>query len=284
MQAAASPDNQSNETKNKDKKKKKNDGPLGHSWLVRYGKRLRKPTNRILVKYSKVGDPPVYPAYTFDWQKDIEANWQAIRDEALAVLSHRSAVPVLREVSPDHDRIAVDEKWQSYFLWGYGYRMHMNCDRCPQTAKIVERIPGLRSAFFSIHAPHLHIPRHKGVTKGMLTCHLGLAVPKERSRCRMMVEDQELIWEEGKSFVFDDTYHHEVWNDTDDDRVILLVQFDRPLRFPGNLLYKAFMRGIRWSPFVQDAKRNVLKWDKAYSESEAKAAKDQASDSDSKAA
>ena len=100
----------------------------------------------------------------------------------------------------------------------------------------------------------------------------------------MMVEDQELIWEEGKSFVFDDTYHHEVWNDTEDDRVILLVQFDRPLRFPGNLLYKTFMRGIRWSPFVQDAKRNVLKWNKAFSESEAKSAKDQASDSDPNAA
>ena len=269
MQAATSRNDRRDKRQGKDKQK----SPLGHSWLVRYGKRLRKPLNRVLVKYSKVGDPPVYPAYTFDWQTDVEANWQIIRDEALAVLKHRSAVPVLRDVSPDHDRIAVDEKWQSFFLWGYGYRMDLNCDRCPRTAEVVERVPGLRSAFFSIHAPHLHIPRHKGVIKGMLTCHLGLAVPTERGRCRMMVEDQELVWEEGKSFVFDDTYHHEVWNDTEEDRVILLIQFDRPMRFPGNLLYKAFMAAIRLTPFVQDAKRNLEKWEKSLAQEEAKAAK-----------
>ncbi len=247
---------------------------LGHSWLVRRGKKLRRPTNRILVKYSKVGDPPVYGEGVFPWQKEIEAKWETIRDEALAVLNHREAVPVLRQISPDHDRIAVDEKWQSFFLWGYGYKVPENCRRCPETAKIVECVPGLRSAFFSVHAPGLHIPRHKGVTKGMLTCHLGLSVPREREKCRMMVEDQELVWQAGKSFVFDDTYHHEVWNDTEDDRVILLIQFDRPLRFPGNLLYKAFMRAIRWSPFVQDAKRNLKRWEKTYAAAEREAEAD----------
>ena len=32
----------------------------------------------------------------------------------------------------------------------------------------------------------------------------------------------------GEVFVFDDTYEHEVWNDTGDERVILLFDFDRP--------------------------------------------------------
>ena len=280
MQAAASQDDQSTKTESK----KKNDGPLGHSWLVRYGKRLRKPINRSLAKYSKVGDPPVYPAGTFDWQKELESNWQVMRDEALAMLEHRAAVPRLREVSPDHDRIAVDEKWQSFFLWGYGYRLAGNCRRCPGTAKAVEKIPGLRSALFSILAPHAHIPRHKGVTKGMLTLHMGLKVPKERDKCSITVEDEELVWEEGKSFVFDDTYHHGVTNDTDEDRVVLLVHFDRPLRFPGNLLYKIFMGAIRMTPFVQDAKRNLAKSEKAFAQAEAEAAKQRAAEKNAEAA
>ena len=40
-------------------------------------------------------------------------------------------------------------------------------------------------------------------------------------------------WAEGETLVFDDTYQHEVWNDTDGTRVVLLIQFERPLRNPG---------------------------------------------------
>ena len=280
MQAATSRNDRRDKPQGKDKQK----SPIGRSWLVRYGKRLRKPINRVLVKCSKVGDPPIYPADTFDWQNDIDANWQVIRDEALAMLNHRSAVPNLREVSPDHNRIAIDNKWQSFFLWGYGYKLPNNCRRCPETAKLVGRVPGLRTALFSILAPHAHIPRHKGVIKGMLTYHLGLAVPKNQGKCSIMVEDQELIWEDGKSFTFDDTYHHEVSNDTEEDRVILLVQFDRPMRFPGNLLYKTFMGAIRMTSFVQDAKRNLEKWEESFAEEEAKAAKQRAADKNAEAA
>ena len=43
----------------------------------------------------------------------------------------------------------------------------------------------------------------------------------------MEVDTETLAWEEGKFLVFDDTFYHEVWNDSDEMRVILLVQFRR---------------------------------------------------------
>jgi beta-hydroxylase len=145
-------------------------------------------------------------------------------------------------------------------MWGYGYRVDANCARCPETIKLVEQIPGLRTAMFSIHAPGVHIPLHKGVTKGMITCHLALKTPTAREKCRIEVNGESYSWREGETFIFDDTYKHEVWNDTDEDRVILLIQFDRPLRFPGSLLRSAILGAIRLSPFVQDAKRNMSRW------------------------
>lgn len=192
----------------------------------------------------------------------LEREWETIRDEALAVLRQRDAVPPLREISPDHARLAAyDNKWQSFFIWGYGYKLAGNAARCPRTTALVERIPGLKSAFFSIHAPGVHIPLHKGVTFAMITCHLGLIIPQEREKCRMNVENQTQYWTPGKTLVFDDTYEHEVWNDTDEDRVILLIQFTRPLRAPGKQLASFFLWLIRMSPFVQDAKRAVAKWE-----------------------
>jgi beta-hydroxylase len=32
---------------------------------------------------------------------------------------------------------------------------------------------------FSMHEPGTHLPRHRGVTKGMVTCHLGLKIPAD---------------------------------------------------------------------------------------------------------
>ena len=225
--------------------------------VVKYGKRLRNFLNRTIARYSTVGTDPVLDNQEFAWTEDLEANWTTILKEANDLMVERAAIPTLLEISPDHERLTSDGKWQSFFLWGYGYKSPLNCERCPKTTEIVERIPGLKTAMFSIHAPGIHIPRHKGVTKGMVISHLGLIVPAEREKCRMQVSDQTLHWDAGKCFVFDDTYPHEVWNDTDDDRVILLLQVERPLRGFGLVLARAFMTAIRWSPFVQDARR---KW------------------------
>src|SRR6185295_17979358 len=100
-----------------------------------------------------------------------------------------------------------------------------NCAACPETSRLLARVPGLNSAFFSILTPGAHIPRHRGVTKAILTAHLGLIVPARREACRMQVADRMLHWEEGATLVFDDTYHHEVWNESGEKRVVLLVQF-----------------------------------------------------------
>jgi len=217
--------------------------------------------NDLVSRSSRAPEVPVFEAAAFDWTRRLEQSWQAIRNEALALLEHRDLLSPLHEISPDHRRIARDDSWKSYFLWGYGYRADANCARCPETTRLVEQIPGLKSALFSILAPRSRIPSHKGVTKGMITCHLGLVVPRERERCWIRICDETLCWAEGETMVFDDTYPHEVANDTDEERVVLLVQFARPLRFPGSVIAAAFMGAIRHSPFVQDARRNVAAWD-----------------------
>ena len=233
---------------------------LDQGRVVKFGKRLRNRINGILANYSLVGDPPVFESGQFEWAERLEANWQAVRSEAEQILVHRQAIPPLNELSPDHRRLAYDDKWQSFFLWGYGYRVPENCSRCPETARLVEGLPGLRTAMFSIHAPGIHIPRHKGVTKGMITCHLALKVPAARDACVMSVADRMCHWDEGRTLIFDDTYPHEVWNNSREDRVILLLQVARPMRWPGRILSGFFFSAIRWSPFVQDARRNLARW------------------------
>ncbi len=236
--------------------------------IIRIGKRLRGTMNRISAEQSQIPTEPVLAADAFPWTARLTEKWQIIAGEAASILRHRDAVPPLREISPDHARIAGDGNWRSFFLIGYGYEVAENCLRAPVTAELVRRIPDLNSAFFSILEPGAAIPRHRGVTRGLVTCHLGLIVPDTPERCVMQVEDSHLSWEAGKWLVFDDSYYHEVHNRTDQRRVILLVQVKRPMRLLGRLANDLALWGIRRSPFVQDARRNLGMWEEAYRQAE----------------
>ena len=234
----------------------------GRPFIIRYGKHLRGLFDRLIGGSSLVPTDPVLDMRHFPWTALLRDHWRAIRDEAVAVALRGQASPSLATISPDHRAIAEVDKWRSFFLWGYGYRIDENADRCPRTAALVERIPGLNSAFFSILAPGTHIPRHRGVSKGLITCHLGLVVPRDGD-VRMQVGDRTVRWAEGETLVFDDTYDHEVWNETSGTRVVLLIQFKRPLRNPGKWFADLFLGVVKRSAFVQEARANISSWNAA---------------------
>lgn len=242
------------------------DAPLraerNRPFLIKYGKHLRGLFDRFIARSSLVPDAPVLDVRDFPWTEALRADWQAIREEARAAALARRPAPSLSEISPDHRAIAPAGKWRSFFLYGYGYSVQENLDRCPATTRLVEAIPGLNSAFFSILAPGTHLPAHRGVTKGLITCHLGLIVPRDGD-ARMRVGDRIVRWAEGETLVFDDTYDHELWNDTRSTCVVLLIQFRRPLRQPGRWFVDRFLAWIRGSAFVQETLANLIRWNQA---------------------
>lgn len=225
------------------------------------GKRLRRWINRVIALYSIVGDPPVFDPHIFPWTSVLEANWRVIREEVDALLEKTTSIPTFVDVSPDQYRIANTDKWRSFFLWGFGYKVEANARRCPKTVRILEGMPDLVTAFFSILQPGIHIPRHRGVSKRIINFHLALKVPSGPGDCRIAVADRVLRWQEGKCIAFDDTFQHEVWNDTSEVRVVLLLQFKRPIRWPGRFLGDLFLTAVRLSPYVQEARRNIDAWE-----------------------
>lgn len=215
-------------------------------------------------EYSLVGESIFFSKEQFPWVEELEANWQVIRQELDQVLPYADSLPNFQDISPRQGNIADDDRWKTYFFCAFGYTSQQNCQRCPETAKLLQNIPGLKVAFFSILAPGKHIPPHCGKHKGILRCHLALKVPEPREACRIRVADQIAYWEEGKSLIFDDTYEHEVWNDTNDYRVVLFLDIARPLRFPMSLLNWVVNTAIGISPIVQIAKGNHESWEKQF--------------------
>jgi ornithine lipid ester-linked acyl 2-hydroxylase len=215
-------------------------------------------------EYSRIGESIFFDPSVFPWAKELEANWQVIRQELDQVLEYADDLPNFQDISPRQSRIANDNLWKTFFFFGFGFKAQKNCDRCPNTTRLLKQIPGLKVAFFSILAPGKHIPEHRGKHKGLIRYHLALKVPEPKEACRIRIEDQVAYWEEGKSLVFDDTYYHEVWNDTDDYRVVLFLDIARPLRFPLSLVNWAVNSAIAVSPIVQVAKGNHESWEKQF--------------------
>lgn len=212
-------------------------------------------------RFSKVPTTPILDSRQFEWTEGLEENWNLIREELDVILKHKETIPSFQDISEDQKSISKDDNWKTYFLYGFGYKAENNCSQCPETTRLIEDIPGMITAFFSILNPGKHIPEHRGVYKGILRYHLGLKVPEPANLCRMRVDGINTHWKEGQGLLFDDTYKHEVWNDTDGVRVVLLIDVIRPMRFPGNIFNKVLINLVKHTGYVQDAKKNQEAWE-----------------------
>ena len=233
---------------------------------VSVGERVLAPIERFIGRRSLVGDHTFFDPGQFSWVDHIESNWTVIRDEMAALLGDHDALPNFQDISKDQIEITDDDRWKTFFLYGYGFEARLGVELCPRTAALMREIPGMTTAMFSILSPHKHILDHRGPYKGVLRYHLGLIVPEDAPSCRIRVGDDVRHWEEGKSMIFDDTFNHEVWNDTDETRVVLFVDVLRPLPFPYSAINSLIVKLIGLSPFVLDAKRNQAAWERRYLE------------------
>jgi beta-hydroxylase len=231
------------------------------AFIKNHGRRLLQAIDRYLGRTSLVGDHPFFDADLFPYNRILEENWLVIRGELDQLLDHREHIPPFHEVSPDQARISTGEDWRTFILYGFGHRSERNCRQCPQTARILETIPRLQTAWFSILSPGYHIPPHRGVTKGVVRTHLGLIIPSDREACRIRVGGQTRHWEQGKCLVLDDTFEHEVWNETEEQRVVFIIDVERPLPPTARLLNRLMLKAVQLTAYVQDARKNLSSWE-----------------------
>ncbi len=240
------------------------------SWVTRAFMAVVAAIERLNLKLSKVGNPPIYDKTVFPWTTEIERDWRMIRTELDCVLTRKDDLPGFHEISSDVSTISQDRGWKTFMLAGYGYKSDANIKLCPNTWRICRKIPGLITVMFSILEPGKHLPPHRGPYNGVLRLHLGLIVPEPREQLGIRVEHQLYRWKEGEAVIFDDAYEHEAWNRTPHTRVVLFVDFRKPLRFPANFLNWLLLHLAVFTPFIREGLDNEKAWEKKfYAEAEA---------------
>lgn len=173
----------------------------------------------------------------FPWLAELEAATADIREELLSLLA--SPDPGLAPYidmppgTPQNLWSELDKSpnWSALHLWRDGERIEEVCARALRTAELVEsmplaHIPGRAPAvFFSILKAGKRIPPHTGVTNIRSIVHLPLIVP---DGCGFRVGGETREWREGEAFVFDDTIEHEAWNESSQDRALLILDCWNP--------------------------------------------------------
>jgi ornithine lipid ester-linked acyl 2-hydroxylase len=216
------------------------------------------------LKYARLGNPCIYDNAAFPWVAQLEREWRTIRGELDRVLLRKNELPKVQDLTADATAITRDAGWKIFVLVAYGIRSEPNIELCPQTWRIVREIPGLKTGMFSIFEPGKRLPPHRGPYNGVLRLHLGLMVSEPRSRLGIRIGPEICTWQEGSVLIFDDAYEHEAWNETGDPRVVLFVDFAKPLRFPANLLNGLLLRLAPFTPYLREGNENLRRWERRF--------------------
>lgn len=220
-----------------------------------------------LLLFAVLERPAYLPNDGFPFVADLEENWKAVRAELDWLIEHGPAIPPFVAVDPQQKKLwttfarlvsrlpnqveftaADQERWRTFVFRTYGRDVPPNRELCPTTAQLLDRVPGLVGAMFSVLEPNVELPYHFGLFPGALRIHLGLAIPND-DKTGIRVGGKTRHWAEGEAFVFEHTRFHTAWNRSGEPRVILILDVERPMpwRWLGRLNHRLVASLRTWN-------------------------------------
>ena len=169
----------------------------------------------------------------------IRQAFSVIKEEALAAYAQST------QINKDlfFWRIA-DRGWKRFYLKWYGPPDPEAQRVCPRTVALLKGMPNVHLAMFSILEPGSLIKPHSGPFRGCYRYHMGILTPND-DRCHIKIGGEKYSWRDGEDVLFDDTFYHEVRNDTDKVRIVLFMDVQRPMRTrAGNAANDWFIKNI----------------------------------------
>ena len=190
----------------------------------------------------------------FSWAKLIEDNWKLIQNEMKVALDNPEKLKHKNNwflAHPHYVDSSNPNGWRTYEFYFFGIKQTSHCLNCPKTFDLLQQIPDLVTAQFSVLNPNTKVEPHLGYTTMVLRSHLGLEIPSQEL-CKIKIEDEETSWKEGEIITFDDSKMHEAWNQSSKRRVVLMIDVAKPGgKYSGKEINKYKIENID-DPFLLD--------------------------------
>ena len=200
---------------------------------------IMAPYNALMYLFSAVEANPYADLQQFPELAVLRAQWQLIREEALKLFDEG----YIRAAASYNDlgfNSFFRHGWKRFYLKWYDEFLPSAKALCPRTTQLLAGVPSINAAMFALLPPGSRLGQHRDPFAGSLRYHLGLVTPNSE-RCRIVVDGQHYHWRDGEAVMFDETFVHWAENQTEQARLILFCDIERPLN---NLFVRALNRSL----------------------------------------
>lgn len=188
------------------------------------------PINCLMYLFSKLPARPYLPVAGFPELKLLEDHWQDIRAEAFK-LAETGEIKKSDKYDDAGFNSFFKTGWTRFHLKWYGDAHPSARALCPVTTALLQRIPTVKAAMFAALPPGGRLVTHRDPFAGSVRYHLGLVTPND-DRCYISVDGERYSWRDGQGVIFDETYLHYAENQSEQMRIILFCDVERPLNNP----------------------------------------------------
>ncbi|OKB66744.1 aspartyl beta-hydroxylase [Serratia marcescens] len=186
------------------------------------------PINMFMTGFSRLpAKQPYFDEKGFPELQTLTDNWQVIREEAVRLQDH------IKKAQSHNDagfNTFFKRGWKRFYLKWYSDSHPSAQTLCPQTVELLNRIPSVKAAMFAELPAGSHLGKHRDPYAGSVRYHLGLMTPNDDS-CFIEVDGEQHSWRDGQAVIFDETYVHWAQNATDQTRIILFCDVERPMKW-----------------------------------------------------
>mgnify|MGYP001558699408 CR=1 FL=1 len=152
---------------------------------------------------------------------------------------HESREKIRKEIRQIYDwtdwpetELYKNGEWKIFPFYAFGIWVNKNCEICPELTEFIRRIPNLKLATLSRLSPGTKLAPHCGWgnhSNYVLRAHYGIDVP---DNCYVEVESKRKYHKNDTWLLFDDSLQHMAGNESEKDRIVLIVDIERPTNIP----------------------------------------------------
>ena len=187
------------------------------------------PYNCLAYACSPLPPQPYLKVDQFPELQVLQQQWQTIRDEALQLFDQGQ----IRAATGFNDvgfNSFFKTGWKRFYLKWYDDFLPSAKQACPKTMALLASLPSVNAAMFTLLPPGARLVSHRDPFAGSVRYHLGLVTPNSDD-CHIFVDGEKYAWRDGEAVMFDETYIHYAENKTDQTRLILFCDVERPFKY-----------------------------------------------------
>lgn len=201
-----------------------------------FGERQRYSQEPRSFFYPELPDREFYEPEDYEWTQKLIAAEDQIRQEFQALRERPGAfTPYIHasgNIPVDRNNPLLDnDDWSAMHLQKNGLVNEEVAALMPSVLEALSEAPMEEidqrgpTVLVSRLAPGARIPPHTGYLNTRLTCHLPIIIP---DGCGLRCGNETRHWRSGEMLMFNDSIDHEAWNDSSEERFVLIFFVWRP--------------------------------------------------------